>query len=192
MAAALDPGLAGGAAKPRWRSWLLRGLVAIVVLGAGAVAALYPQVSESQRLKAVLERIEAGTIQDEPPEFAQVLQRETAQPTAQLLPGVYSHQATHGGVQYNAVMTLAQDGRYDYALTVGTERVHKLYRHSGRWWVEGRVFNTVLLDGDAFLTNPAARDRKTPSRERVVESSDKQLVLQAHFTPTPVVFNKIK
>lgn len=167
-------------------------LVAILAIGVGVLAAYMPYVSNSNALQTALQQIESGAIPDEPADYAQLMTQEAAvNPTASLAPGTYSNITTVNGVTYNAVLALQDGGRYEYALTVGTPRVYKLYKHSGRWRVEGRVLHTVIEEGDLFLSAPKSRDKSTPSRERILEVGPDHVILQAHYG-NPVRFEKVQ
>jgi len=175
----------------RWLRFLLISVGLACLVALGALLAFIPHATDNGSLKNALEHVESGAIPDEPQAYINQVESDLKATPAQVLPATYSSLDTFNDVTYNAVLTLKPDGAYDYALTVGNSRVFKLYKHSGKWWVQGRVLHTVLLDGDEFLTAPAARDRKTPARERIIESSPDGLLLQAHYGAT-VQFKKIK
>ncbi len=177
----------------RPRRWLRAVLIAVgtvCLIALGALLAFIPYASDNGALKNALAHVESGAISDEPQAYIDQINRDLQAPTAQVMPATYSSLERFNDVTYNAVLTLKPDGAYDYALTVGNSRVFKLYKHSGKWWVQGAVLHTILLEGDDFLTSPAARDRKTPARERIVESGPDGLLLQAHYG-SPVKFKKI-
>lgn len=159
----------------------LWGGLTLVLLIVGGLASWIPYARENQQLVQALKYVEQGAIPDEPADYKAELQRDLDQPSAGVLPGVYSNLTHMDAVTYNAVLVLKPDGNYDYALSVGNDRVHKRYGHRGRWWVQGRVLHTVLLEGDSFLTAPQARNHVTPARERIVDDSVGQLTLQAHY-----------
>ncbi|SFF31194.1 hypothetical protein SAMN04489711_12610 [Paracidovorax wautersii] len=159
-------------------------------MGIGALAAYLPYAKGSNALQAALEHIENGAVPNEPPEYAQLMDKESrVQPKAAVLAGTYTNITKVNGVTYNAVIALQTGGKYEYALTVGTPRVYKLYKHSGEWWVSGRVLNIVFKEGDEFLAAPANRDHKTPAREHILAVTPDSITLQAHYG-SPVVFNK--
>lgn len=165
-------------------------LVALCTLG--ALMAYVSHANDNKSLTAALEHIENGGIPDEPSSYAAAMDRDSKQePSVSLAPGAYSNTTLMQDVTYRAVLLLKPNGRYDYALTVGNDRVYKMYKHAGLWEVKGQVFQTILEEGDAFLTPPAARDRKTPSRERIVEVGADYVVLQAHYGG-PVKFEKVE
>lgn len=176
------------------RRWLRVSLIVVgflVLIGVGAFLAFIPYAADNDALKTALKHVESGSIPDEPPDYVLQIEKDLkADPPAQIIPATYSSIDSYHDVTYNAVISLKPDGSYDYALTVGNSRVFKLYKHTGKWWVQGKVLNSILLKGDAFLTEPAARDRKTPSRERIIESSANEIVLQAHYGPQ-VHFKKV-
>ena len=178
----------------RSRRWLRAMVIALgvfVLAALGALIAYLPHATDNEALKSALAHVESGGIPDEPPEYAAEVAKDLqAVPPAQVIPATYSTTNTFNDVTYNAVLSLRPDGSYDYALTVGNSRVFKLYKHTGKWWVEGKVLHTILLEGDDFLTAASARDRKTPARERIIESSADVMVLQAHYGPQ-VHFKKI-
>lgn len=178
-------------ASRKWLRYAGIGLTMVILACIGAVIALVPYANDNNSLKSALAHIERGSVPDEPADYAALMEKErAAAPPAQVIPGSYSSLDAVHDVAYNAVLNLKPDGAYDYALTVGNDRVFKLYKHTGKWWVEGRVLHTILLEGDAFLTAPAARDRKTPSREHIIESSPDAITLQAHYGPQ-VKFQKV-
>jgi len=171
---------------------LLIALVVLLAIAGGVVVAYMPYVTNSNALQAALQHIESGAVPDEPAEYVQLMERESAiKPDLQLKPGTYSNLTTINEVTYNAVLSLQDGGKYEYALTVGTPRVYKLYKHSGRWWVDGRVIHTVLAEGDSILAAPAARDKRTPSRERIVDMGPDHITLQAHYGG-PVRFTRVE
>lgn len=176
--------------RPTGRTIALALLASLLLVG-GAMVAWVMYTRDSQQLTQALKHVESGAIENEPEGYKAQVALDLTQPMAQLLPGVYSNLTRYDSVIYNAVLLLKTDGTYDYALTVGNERVHKRYGHRGRWWVQGKVFHTVLLDGDFFLTAPEARNRATAARERIVSSSADQLTLQAHYGPA-VTFIKVQ
>lgn len=187
----------GAALRPRRKKDLrklvkpvLLALAVLALIGIGALAAYLPYAKGSNSLQAALEHIESGAVPNEPPEYARLMDMESAvKPNAAVLPGTYTNLTTINGVTYNAVIALQGGGKYQYALTVGTPRVYKLYKHSGEWSVTGRVLNIVFKEGDEFLAAPASRDRKTPAREHILEVTPESMTLQAHYG-NPVVFNK--
>jgi len=177
------------------RRWVRLALIALgiaALVGIGALLAFIPYANDNSSLKAALEHVESGAIPDEPPEYAAIIERDLkAEPAARVVPGTYSSMDTVNEVTYNAVLNLKADGKYEYALTVGNSRVFKLYEHKGKWWVQGKVMNTVMLEGHEFLAAPSARDHKTPSRERILQSDDNSIVLHAHYGQ-PVKFDKVE
>lgn len=158
-------------------------LAVILMLLVGALIAWTLYTRDNQQLTQSLQQVESGAIADEPEDYRAIIARDLEQKIAPVLSGVYSNLTQLNAVTYNAVLYLKPNGNYDYALTVGNARVHKRYGHRGRWWVQGRVLHTVLLEGDAFLTSPASRNRVTPARERIMDSSKEQIILQAHYGP---------
>ncbi len=169
-------------ATSKWRRWLSRlllALLAAVVLLIGAFTAWFPYFRDSANLVAALQTLEAGNIPDPSEDFkVSVAKALSQEPLTSTLPGVYTYLHESAGVTFNAVVVLGADGRYQYALTVGNDRVHKLFRHTGRWWMQGRVFHVVLIDGDRFLVPPSARDGKTPSLYLMSSKDTKTLTLQ--------------
>jgi hypothetical protein len=169
----------------RWvtRKTFAVALAVVVLLMLGVIVAWALHARDTQQLTQSLQQVEQGVIPNEPPSYRETITRDLEQSIAPVLPGVYTNLTQISAVTYNAVLLLKPDGQYDYALTVGNDRLHKRYGHRGRWWVQGRVLHTVLLEGDAFLTAPASRNRVTPARERIMSSSKEQITLQAHYGP---------
>ncbi len=156
----------------------------VVLVMIGVVLAMIPRASDSNALQAALTHVESGSIPDETPEFAKMVESESkVTPDLKIEPGTYTHVATVNGVAYTVALILHDGGKYEYALQVGNERVHKTYSHSGRWWIDGKVLHTVLTQGDKFLTAPASRDSATPSRERIVHLGQGGFTLKAHYGP---------
>jgi len=179
--------------QSKWRSLLYRLLIALVatlVLFAGAFTAWYFFARANMNLVNTLQYIESGSIPDPPQPFLDSVKQALDEPSLNpTLPGVYTFLREQGGVTFNAVLVLGTDGLYQYALTVGNVRVHKLFKHSGRWWVQGRVFHTILVDGDRFLVPPTARDSKTPSRHLMSSIDGTALTLQSS-TGEPVTYKR--
>ena len=181
------------ATSSKWRSRLIRLLLVVVatfVLLAGAFTAWYFYARSSANLVAALQSIESGNIPDPSQTFKDsVAQALVEPPLAPTNPGVYTFLQIRDGVTFNAVIVLGADGRYQYALTVGNDRVHKLFKHVGRWWVQGRVFHAVLIDGDRLLVPPSARDGKTPTVYLMSSSDSKALTIQG-TTGDPVTYQR--
>ena len=180
--------------KPEGKLWFRRAAIVLSLLGVLVAAALFVWIGhtrETLALTQALRTIESGQLPDEDDAFKTAVARALGEAPIPLEPATYVHLSKHAGVTYNAALQLAKDGRYDYVLTVGTNRVHKLYSHKGRWWLQGRVLHTVLLEGDAFLTPPASRDRVTPARSLIVAApaTPDKLTLRATYGPE-VLFTK--
>lgn len=165
----------------------LIGAAVMLMLALGAFVAATLHVKDGQDLQNALTHIESGAIKNEEPQWIAVITEALNQQSSRVQPGMYSNVTTLGAVTYNSVLYLKVDGNYEYALTVGNERVHKRYSHNGRWWIQGKVLHTILLTGDMFLTSPAQRDKVTPARELIVDADAAQLTLKAHYG-APVVF----
>lgn len=169
-------------ATSKWRRLLLRllmALLAILVLLIGAFTAWFFYARDTANLVTTLQQLEAGNIPEPSATFKESIAIAlNEKPLTPTLPGVYTFLQETGGVTYNAVIVLGADGRYQHALTVGNERVHKMFKHTGRWWMQGRVFHAVLIDGDRFLVPPSARDGKTPSLYLMSSKDTKTLTLQ--------------
>jgi hypothetical protein len=177
--------------KKRWKLIVLSIVCAAAAIGAGAFAAFYSRSVGSEGLMQALNYIESGALTDETAEFSRNVETMRSAPTANVQAGAYKNVTTVGNVTYDTAMVLKNDGSYNYAMTVGNSALHKTYQHSGRWWVEGNVFNSVMTEGDLFLAPPAARDRSTPMREIIVESGDTSLKLRAHYSVEPVLFQRV-
>lgn len=174
-----------------WK-WIVCGVIFVMLaILSGAFVAYYNRGVGSETLMQALHYIESGAIPDETEEFRRNVDLLKKAETSQLVLGAYKNLSSNNGVTYDSAMVLKGDGTYSYALTVGNETLHKTYQHSGRWWVEGNVFHTILIDGDLFLASPSTRDKMTPMREIIVESGENSIKLKAHFSSEPTVFERV-
>lgn len=164
-------------------------LVGALFATAGAYYVFFQKANNTASLDQLYSHLESGAIPDEPPAFLEhVAKLEKAQQVI-VTPGVYENTISTNGVIFNTVMVLNKDGTYNTAMSVGNGSIHRSYSHSGKWWVEGAVHKTVMLEGDEFLAAPMARDKKTPMNELIVDSGPDHITLLAHFVPDPVRFD---
>lgn len=164
--------------------------VSFLLFLAGGFAVWANYVDANRQLSESLTFIEKGATVNEPAAYKTVIADALRRPIAPILPGVYTNLMKNGSITYNSVLKLQGDGIYDYALSVGNGRVYKRYGHHGRWWVEGHVLHTILLNGDAFLAAPESRDKVTPGREQILSVTPDTLILKGHTGPA-FIFGKI-
>lgn len=163
----------------------------LLVIFFGVFMAFYAKQQSSDVYLGTLEYIESGAIPDESADFARKADLMAEDAPANVPLGVYKNFSVNNGIQYDTVLLLKKDSAFEFAMTVGNGQLHKTYKYSGRWWVEGGVFKTILVDGDLFLASPKARDRMTAMREIILKSEGDELVLLAHYNKEPVVFKRI-
>jgi hypothetical protein len=163
------------------RRALVWGGAIVLLLAVGFFISWISYARGNQELVKTLQYVEQGSIPNEPASYREQVRQHLDAPSAGVLPGAYSNLTRMRSVTYNAVLVLKPDGKYDYALSVGNDRVLKRYGHKGVWWIQGKVLHTILLEGDAFLASPETRDRVTPARELILDASPGQLTLQAHY-----------
>lgn len=172
----------------KWFLALIGLLVVCLSLFVGSFFAFKQKVVSGEAFYQALSYIERGEVGEETAEFRQkVALMEGAQPIVIKL-GAYKSVVTHNGVVYDTALVLKKDAAYEFAMTVGNGVMHKTYQHSGRWWVKGQVFKSIITEGDLFLAPPSARDRSTEMNEIILKADEHELVMQAHFNAEPVVF----
>lgn len=164
----------------------------LLVIFLGVFFAFYTKQQSSEVYLQTLKYIESGSIPDESEDFANKADLMAEDQVVEVPLGIYKNLSVHNGIQYDTVLALKKDAVFDFAMTVGNGTLHKTYKYSGRWWVEGSVFKTILVDGDLFLASPKARDRATAMREIILKSDGDELVLLAHYNREPVTFKRIE